>query len=362
MRYATSLTIGEREISLESPSYFIADIGANHDGDLERAKDLIWKTKEAGSDAVKFQHFKAEKIVSDSGFRSLGGQLSHQANWTKPVFEVYRHYELNRDWNAALVETCEKAGIDFMTTPYDFAATEEVANLVVAMKIGSGDISWTESISNIASQGKPVLLATGASTLEDVRRAVDAILEKTPQIVLMQCNTNYTGSLENFRYINLRVLESYKVHWPEMLLGLSDHTPGHATVLGAVALGARVIEKHFTDDNSREGPDHPFAMNPVTWSEMVDRTRELEAALGDGIKRIEDNEKDTAVVQRRALYLTRDKGAGEALCAEDLEPLRPAPAGSLAPWQKAEALGRPLAVAKKAGEALFGADLGANHA
>ena len=161
MRYVTSLTIGDKEISLESPSYFIADIGANHDGDLERAKDLIWKAREAGADAAKFQHFKAEKIVSDAGFRSLGGQLSHQANWTKPVFEVYRHYELNRDWNATLVQTCEKAGIDFMTTPYDFAATEEVANLVVAMKIGSGDISWTESIGHIASQEKPVLLARG---------------------------------------------------------------------------------------------------------------------------------------------------------------------------------------------------------
>jgi sialic acid synthase SpsE len=207
-----------------------------------------------------------------------------------------------------------------------------------------------------------VFLATGASILGDVRRAIDVILAKTPEIVLMQCNTNYTGSLENFRYINLRVLESYKVHWPEMLLGLSDHTPGHATVLGAVAMGARVIEKHFTDDNSRDGPDHPFAMNPVTWRDMVDRTRELEAALGDGIKRIEDNETETAVVQRRALYLKRDKKAGEALCAEDLEPLRPAPEGALAPWQKDMALGKPLAVSKKAGEALFGSDVGGVHA
>ena len=249
-----------------------------------------------------------------------------------------------------------------MTTPYDFAATREVASLVVAMKIGSGDISWTESIANIASQGKPVFLATGASTLDDVSRAVDTILEHTPEIVLMQCNTNYTGSLENFRHINLRVLESYKIHWPEMLLGLSDHTPGHATVLGAVAMGARVIEKHFTDDNSRDGPDHPFAMNPVTWRDMVDRTRELEAALGDGIKRIEENEKDTAVVQRRALYLTRDVKAGEALCLEDLEPLRPAPPGALAPWQRDGALGRPLAVAKKAGDALYASDLRGGHA
>jgi sialic acid synthase SpsE len=133
-----------------------------------------------------------------------------------------------------------------------------------------------------------VLLATGASTHGRRRPCRAAVLRVNPQLVLMQCNTNYTGSLENFRHINLNVLKTYARALPgRVLLGLSDHSPGHATVLGAIAFGARAVEKHFTDDNARKGPDHGFAMNPQSWREMVERSRELEAALGDGVKRVE---------------------------------------------------------------------------
>src|SRR5207249_4774733 len=127
----------------------------------------------------------------------------------------------------------------------------------------------------------------------DVKRAVDCALKHTNDIVLMQCNTNYTASLENFKYINLNVLKSYANTYPDLILGLSDHTPGHSTVLGAVTLGAHVIEKHFTDDNGREGPAHKFSMDTKSWRDMVDRTRELESSLGLSIKKIEDNEKET---------------------------------------------------------------------
>jgi len=354
---STEIKIGNHRIALDAPVYFIADIAANHDGDLQRAKDLIWRAKEAGADAAKFQHFKAEKIVSDHGFRSLGAQLGHQAAWDKPVFDVYRAYELNRDWNAALAATAREAGIDFMTTPYDTEAVEGIDELVPAYKIGSGDITWTEFIGYIATLGKPVLVATGASTIDDVERAVAAVLRVNPQLVLMQCNTNYTGSLENFRHINLNVLRTYAQLFPDLLLGLSDHSPGHATVLGAVALGARAVEKHFTDDNSRRGPDHGFAMNPVTWREMVDRCRELEAALGDGIKRVEANEQQTAVLQQRCLRLKRALPAGSVIAKDDLEPLRPAPAGALRPYQLDAAVGQRLRSALPPGEAIRIADL-----
>jgi sialic acid synthase SpsE len=147
------------------------------------------------------------------------------------------------------------------------------------------------------------------------------------------------------------------VHWPGLPLGLSDHTPGHATVLGAIALGARIVEKHFTDDPARAGPDHAFSMTPESWREMVTRARELEAALGDGIKRIEDNERDAAVVQRRCLRLARDLGAGAVIAAGDLVALRPAPAGSLAPAELASVVGRRLSHAKGAGADLRLSDL-----
>lgn len=358
MRYDSLIRVSGREVSIDAPVYFVADIASNHDGDLERAKALIHAAAEAGANAVKFQHFRADKIVSDYGFRSLGGQLGHQARWGKPVFEVYRECECNREWNVELADTACAAGVHFMTTPYDTEAVNMLDPYIPAYKIGSGDISWTEFIQYIAQRGKPVFLATGASSMEDVARAVEAVLAVNSQLVLMQCNTNYTGSLENFHHVNLRVLQAYGLKYPNMVLGLSDHTPGHATVLGAVALGARVVEKHFTDDNSRSGPDHAFSMNPASWREMVERTRELQAALGDGVKRVEANEADTVVLQRRCLRLTRDMAAGEVLTGSDLESLRPAPTGALEPYRVAEALGRPLLFGKVKGDALFAADMG----
>ncbi len=357
MKPDSSLFIGSRRVALDAPSYFIADIAANHDGDLERAKALIWMAAEAGADAAKFQHFKAEQIVSDFGFRALGNQLGHQAKWDKSVFDVYRQYELNRAWNEELAATAKAAQIDFMTTPYDREAVETIDPLVPAYKIGSGDITWTDFLAFIAAKRKPVLLASGASDMSDVERAVAAVLEVTPSLLLMQCNTNYTGSLENFRFINLNVLRSYAAAFPGLLLGLSDHSPGHATVLGAITLGARAIEKHFTDDNARVGPDHGFAMNPQTWKEMVERSRELEAALGDGVKRVEDNERETVVLQQRCLRLKRDIGAGSVLTAEDLEVLRPAPADAAKPYQLGSVVGRRLLVDRPKGDALRLTDL-----
>lgn len=357
MQYDSSVFIHGREIAIDRPSYFVADIAANHDGDLERAKALIWLAKEAGADAAKFQHFRAEKIVSDVGFRKLGSQLGHQASWKKPVFEIYRDYECNRDWNLALIETAQKAGIDFLTTPYDTEAVDILDLHLPAYKIGSGDITWTDFVEYVAQRGKPLMLATGASNIDDVERGVAAVLKHNRQLVLMQCNTNYTGSLENFRFINLRVLQAYALKYPGMLLGLSDHSPGHAAVLGAVAFGARVIEKHFTDDVSRVGPDHAFSMTPATWREMVERSRELEAALGDGVKRVEQNERQTAVLQQRCLRFTRDIPAGTILAASDLEALRPAPADAMRPYEMAEAVGRRLTVSRGQGEALLYNDL-----
>ncbi|MNP24844.1 N,N'-diacetyllegionaminic acid synthase [compost metagenome] len=142
-----------------------------------------------------------------------------------------------------------------------------------------------------------------------------------------------------------------------MVLGLSDHTPGHSTVLGAVALGARVIEKHFTDDNSRKGPDHPFSMNPNTWKEMVVRSRELETALGNGMKRVEDNERDTYIIQRRCIRINKDLEAGSVVNEEDLEFLRPAPKGAILPYDVQKVLGKVLSESKSNGDALYETDL-----
>lgn len=330
-QYKNEIYIGNRSIGADSPVYFIADIAANHDGDLERAKDLIYLAAEAGADAAKFQHFKAETIVSDEGFKSLGTQKSHQSSWDKSVFQVYKDASVSMDWTPVLVETCKSAGIAFFTSAYDFELVDEIDPYVPAYKVGSGDITWLEMISHIALKNKPYIVASGASSLEEVRLAIASGLKYNNQLALLQCNTNYTAELENFKFINLNVLNLYKKEFPGLILGLSDHTPGHATVLGAIALGAKVIEKHFTDDIHRQGPDHKFSMDPKSWREMVERSRELENALGDGIKRVEKNESETVVLQRRSLRLRHDLKAGHVLKQEDLIALRPCPNDGVAP-------------------------------
>jgi len=314
---------------MNKKTYFIADISANHDGDFNRAKQLCLLAKNSGADAAKFQHFKAETIVSDQGFKNLGQRKSHQSKWEKSVYKVYEDASVPIDWTPLLKKYCDEIELDFFTTPYDLSYVDELDRYVNMYKIGSGDITWHEILKKVASKGKKVLLATGASEIEEVQRAMDLLLKYNIPVVLMQCNTNYTANEENFKYINLNVLKTFAVMYPNVELGLSDHTLGDETVLGAVALGANYIEKHFTDDNNRIGPDHPFSMNPKTWREMVDRTRRLEKSLGTSIKKIEGNEKETQILQRRSIRLKTNKKIGEIINEEDIYYVRPCPTDAL---------------------------------
>ena len=351
------LEINEKKIGRDYPTYFIADIAANHDGDLERAKNLIFLAAESGASAAKFQHFTAGTIVSDVGFKTLGEQQSHQASWKKSVFEVYKDASVSLDWTPMLKETCDKAGVAFFTSPYALDIVDHIDPYVPAYKVGSGDITWVEMIEYIASKQKPYIMATGASTIDDVLRAVSAALAINPMLCLMQCNTNYTARVENFRYIQLNVLKVYREMYPELVLGLSDHTPGHSTVLGAVTLGARVIEKHFTDDVTRVGPDHAFSMDPKSWRDMVDRTRELENALGVGIKRVENNESETVVLQRRAIRMIMSLDAGSTLTRDHLTVLRPCPLDGLPPYEIQKIIGKQIRRNMSQGEYLRWTDL-----
>jgi N-acetylneuraminate synthase len=183
-------------------------------------------------------------------------------------------------------------------------------------KAGSGEINWIEALERMASKGKPFFVATGASDIGEVQRAVHAILKINPQLVLMQCNTNYTASPTNYDHLHLNVLTTYATMFPDVILGLSDHTHANAPVLGAVTLGARVIERHFTDSNDRVGPDHKFAMNPEMWANMVEETRILERSLGSADKFVAGNEIETSVIQRRCLRASRDIKSGEVFTRE----------------------------------------------
>ena len=314
-----------------SNTYFIADIAANHDGSLDRAKKLCLLAKEAGADAAKFQHFKAETIISDKGFRDLGSKQSHQSNWNKSVFEVYNDASVPLDWTEQLSLYCKSIELDFFTTPYDIDYVDYLDNYVDKYKIGSGDITWHKMLRKVASKGKPVIIASGASELREVVDAVKLLFQykDVPQICLMQCNTNYTAEDNNFNYIHLNVLKTYQRMFPDIQIGLSDHIPGDVTVLGAVSLGATMIEKHFTDDNNRIGPDHKFSMNPKSWRDMVTRTRLLEQSLGGTEKKVEPNELETVVLQRRSIRAKINLTKGHVIQEEDLIEVRPCPSDAI---------------------------------
>ena len=340
-----------------SKLYFVADIGANHDGDLKRAFRLIEHAKASGAHAAKFQHFQAPKIVSKRGFETLQGAIGHQAGWNKSVYEVYEDASLRQDWTERLKEKCDECEIDYFTSPYDAESVDHVDPYVNVYKIGSGDITWTSFIRYVASKGKPVMLATGAADAADVDRAVATVMAVNPQLVLMQCNTNYTVDRKKHRYVNLNVLQTFSQRYPQLILGLSDHTLGHATVCGAVALGATVIEKHFTDDNDREGPDHKFAMNPDTWRTMVDVASELFGALGDGTKRIEENETDSRIVQQRSMRAVNELPEGHVIREQDFEALRPCPDDAVRPYEFEKYVGKRLSRGFVSGDYLSRVDV-----
>ena len=312
---------------------------------------MIILAAEAGADAVKFQHFLAKDIVSDYGFKNLHAALSHQASWEESVYEVYDKASLPREWTSELQEISKQHGVHFFSAPYDFDAIDLLDSLnVPAHKIGSGDVTWTGIIEKMSSRGMPILIATGASEMTDVERAMNVLIACDVPICLMQCNTNYTGDNQNLKHIHLNVLKTYARVWPDVVLGLSDHTAGHSTVLGAVALGARAIEKHFTYDKKSKGPDHAFSMDSNDWREMVDRTRELESALGSEEKFIAENEKETVILQRRCVRSKIDLDVGTKITEEHLEVLRPAPLDAIMPYDIDIAIGRILKEPLKKGQ------------
>ncbi len=338
--FIDSFLIGNIKIGKGSPTFFISEIGSNFDGNIKRAKSLIKLSKKLGANAVKFQHYSASTLVSDPGFKSLGGSLTHQKKWKKSVYETYKKASLNPKWTKELALYSKKNDIIFFTSPYSEDLVDIVDKYVPAYKIGSGDISNLSLIKKIAKLGKPILLATGASTFFEVRQAVELIGKYNNKLVLMQCNTNYTSNNSNYKNLNLKVLETYKKKFPGVVLGLSDHTFDEISTLGSIALGAKVIEKHFTDSNNRQGPDHPFSLNKHSWPEMIKKVRLLEQSLGNGKKIIEENEKDAYVVQRRSICASKFIPKGKVLQKKDLIYLRPLPSDAFHPYEVDKIIGK----------------------
>jgi sialic acid synthase SpsE len=315
------IKIGPCFVGKDNPTFFIADIGANFDGSLAKAKELALAAKEAGADVAKFQTFSSPRIVSAVGFSKMKLRGTH-STWQKPVAEVFKDAEFPREWHEELSEYCKSIGIIFSSAPYDFEAVDLLDSLDVPfIKIGSGDITWHEMLTYIAHKGRPMILGTGASTLGEVEEAIRVITSTgNTKLILLQCITNYPSKIGS---ANINVIKTYRDVFG-VITGYSDHTPGDIVPLGTVALGGKVIEKHLTLDRKSKGNDHPFSMEPGEFKLMVDRVRQLESALGSDYKDVVEEEEETVVVQRRALYLVNDIPHGQALSSSDVTELRPA--------------------------------------
>ena len=374
------IKIGKSLVGPEHPVYFIADIASNHCGELSIAKELVHACAESGVDAVKMQNFTAASLVSDYGFKNLTVE-THQSAWKQSVFDSYDAASIPLSWTEELKSLCDTLDLAYLTSPYSIELVNSVAPHVAAFKVGSGDITWLEVIEAMGNFELPILIATGASRMEDVEAAMQTALATKKPIALMQCNTEYTANLKEseedkykrFKHINLKALDTFAKKWPGVPLGLSDHTHGAMTVLGAVGLfDCCIVEKHFSMDNTLEGQDHSFSMTPASWSEMskqtanlkakmaeqkpqtfdekleivkgfVDDPKALELSVGSGVKQIEENEQNTVIVQRRAIRVARDLPKGHNLAREDLEPLRPCPVDGISPVEIGSLVGKTLA-------------------
>lgn len=346
--FSKVITIGDKKVGADFPTYFIAEIGANFDGSIEKAKRLIDAAKEAGADCAKFQTFSTPRIVSEGGFSKMQLHGVH-GSWGRTVSEVFKDAEFPIAWHKEIADYCKQVGIHFSTSPYFKEAVDLCVDLDVPfIKIGSGEITWLEMLEYIASKGKPIMLATGDATMSEIDEAVRTI-EKTgnKDLILMQCITNYPSKIDS---ANVNVLKTYQSAY-NVLTGYSDHSPGHVVALASVVLGGRVIEKHFTLNKTDKGPDHPHSMEPQEFKFMVDSIREVEKAMGSTRKEVVAEEGETVFVQRRCLYAKKDLKKGQVLTEDDIEVLRPAL--GIPPKYKNTIIGKAVTCDVPAGDPLF---------
>ena len=306
---------GEETMSV----FVIAEAGVNHNGSLELAKKLVDAAKDAGADCVKFQTFVSKNIVSKNAIKA-----EYQKQQTEPQEsqqDMLKKLELSFDEFVELNEYCKSKSIEFMSTAFDFESIDFLDGLEMGTwKIPSGDITNLPYLIKIANLNKPVILSTGMSTMEDIRSAIKALKENgVSDLTILHCTTEYPTPFED---VNLRAMNTIKEEFG-VKVGYSDHTKGIEVPIAAVAIGATVIEKHFTLDRNMEGPDHKASLEPNELKAMVDSIRHIELALGNGMKQPAESEKKNMAVARKSIIASKDIEAGEIFTEENLTVKRP---------------------------------------
>ncbi len=340
------IQIGQHKIGRGQPCFVIAEAGVNHNGDINVAFQLVEVAARAGASAVKFQTFKAKRLAIPTAPKA-----DYQLNTTdagESQYEMLRRLELSRKDHQQLLKHCRKNGILFLSTPFDEDSADMLEDLdLPAFKIPSGEITNLPFLAHVAQKGKPLIVSTGMSDLKEVERAIQTIKEMgNPQIVLLHCVSSYPAADAD---VNLKAMQTMADAFG-LPVGYSDHTRGIEVSLAAIALGAVVVEKHFTLDRNLPGPDHRASLEPDELLRMVNGIRRVESALGNGSKRPAAVEKKNALIIRKSIVAARDIAAGETLTEEMMAIKRPG--SGISPGKKPNLIGRKLKHNIKAGTLL----------
>ncbi|KEH86330.1 hypothetical protein Z967_06080 [Clostridium novyi A str. 4540] len=299
--------------------FIIAEAGVNHNGSIILAKKLVDKAVYAGADAVKFQTFKSEKLVT--GYASMAKYQKDNIGIQDTQFNMLKKLELSYDEFVELKNYCDEKGILFMSTPFDFESAKFLNSMDVEIfKISSGDLTNIPLLQYIAEFKKPIILSSGMATLGEIEDAVMALKHKEIlDIAVLHCTSNYPAAINS---VNLKAMNTIKNSF-NVIGGYSDHTEGITIPIAAAALGADIIEKHFTLDKNMEGPDHKASLNPEELKFMIDEIRKVNVALGSGIKIFTNSEIDTIKVARKSIVASKYIRKGEIITEEHLDYKRP---------------------------------------
>ena len=329
------ITIDNTPIGDSTECYVIAEVGHNHQGSVEKAKEMFLEAKRAGANAVKLQKRDNRSLYTEAMYNK---PYENENSFGTTYGEHREALEFDRDQYQELRDYARDIGITFFATAFDHPSADFLADLdMPAYKLASGDLKNTPLLEHVANFGRPMILSTGGATIEDIRTAVESVLRINPQLCLLQCTASYPTPAEE---MNLRVIETFREEFPDVVVGLSDHYNGIAMAVAAFVLGARVIEKHFTLNHTMKGTDHAMSLEPIGMHKMVRDLQRAAKALGDGTKRVLPSEESALIKMGKSLFAARDLPAGHKLTAADLA--QKSPGGGVPPSELKSVLGKVL--------------------
>ena len=329
---AGTFKIGSHEIGDHAHCYVIAEIGHNHQGSLEKARELFREAKAAGAHAVKLQKRDNRGLYT----RAAYNKPYDNENSFGPTYGEHREFlEFGLKEYQALQAYAKELGVDFFSTAFDLASADFLAGLdVPAYKIASGDLRSTPLLKHVAKFGKPMVVSTGGAQIDDVQRAYDTIMPINPQLAILQCTAGYPAAFDE---LDLQVIATYRERFPGAVVGFSSHDNGISMPVAAFMLGARIVEKHFTLNRTSKGTDHAFSLEPLGLKKMVRDLERTFKALGDGVKKVYESEKAPITKMGKSLVVARDLPSGHVVTAQDI--VMKSPGGGIPPYELEAVLG-----------------------